>query len=109
MALAEGTVGALVNVVTVASVPDGARRLETVVSRLSRAPARALVSPCAVSADWTLARVRTAVPVVASTGTPNATDPAAGTAQVPVRLPLAYTVPARTLDGSAWPKLLSAV
>jgi hypothetical protein len=35
MAAAVGTVGALVRVVTVASVSLGARRLETVVSRLA--------------------------------------------------------------------------
>jgi hypothetical protein len=53
--------------------------------------------------------VKTAVPVVASTGTPSATDPAAGTAHVPVNKPLAYTVPKRTSVIAAWPSELSAV
>ena len=69
MSLGVTEAGALVNVVTVPPV----------IVRLAAphtAAATALTS-------------RTAVPVVASTGTPNATEPAAGTAQLPVNAPLA--------------------
>jgi hypothetical protein len=57
--------------------------------RLSRFDALPVVRPCEVSAVCTFAAVRTAVPVVASTGTPRATLPAAGIAAVPVNAPAA--------------------